>query len=94
MSLLCCLVPVGNRSALVAAPPYGIPGTLIRSNWGEFVVKLDKLFDEPDMAQAFECTLGSLKMQENHHINKFMIEFAEHTTFTGWNNVALYSEFY
>ena len=33
-------------------------------------------------------------MQENHHINKFMIEFTEHATFTGWNDVTLYGEFY
>ena len=46
------------------------------------------------MAQASECALRSLKMQENHHINKFMIEFAEHAAFTGWNDVALYGEFY
>ena len=33
-------------------------------------------------------------MQENHHINKFMIEFAEHAAFTGWNDITLYSELY
>ena len=66
----------------------------IRSNWGELVIELDKLFGEPDMAQASERALRSLKMQENHHINKFMIEFAEHAAFTGWNDVTLYGEFY
>ena len=70
------------------------PEPLIRSNWGEFVIELDKLFGELDMAQASERALRSLKMQENHHINKFMIEFAEHTAFTGWNDVALYGKFY
>ena len=49
---------------------------------------------EPDMAQASERALRSLKMQENHHINKFMIKFAEHTAFTGWNDIALYGKFY
>ena len=33
-------------------------------------------------------------MQENHHINKFMIEFAEYATFTSQNDVTLYSKFY
>ena len=33
-------------------------------------------------------------MQENHQINKYMIEFAEHVAFTGWNDVALCGEFY
>jgi len=41
-----------------------------------------------------ECALQSLKMQENHHINKFMIEFAKHTAFTGWNDITLYGELY
>ena len=41
-----------------------------------------------------EHALQSLKMQENHHINKYLIEFSEHTAYTGWNDVALYSEFY
>ena len=33
------------------------PEPSIQSNWGEFVVKLDKLFGKPDMAQASERTL-------------------------------------
>src|SRR6266481_5648134 len=33
-------------------------------------------------------------MQENHHINKYMIEFSKHAAYTGWNNAALYGEFY
>ena len=70
------------------------PEPSIQGNWGKFVIELNKLFGKLDIAQASECTLRSLKMQENHHINKFMIEFAEHAAFTGWNNVTSYSEFY
>ena len=70
------------------------PKPPIRSDWAEFVSKLDKLFGEPDLAQALERALHSLKMQENHHINKYMIEFLEHAAYTGWNDVALYGEFY
>ena len=33
-------------------------------------------------------------MQENHHINKYMIEFSEHAAYTGWNDAALYGKFY
>ena len=33
-------------------------------------------------------------MQENHHINKYMIEFSEHAAYTGWNDATLYGEFY
>ena len=72
----------------------GVPKPPIHSDWAEFVSELDKLFGEPYLAQALECALHSLKMPENHHINKYMIEFSEHAAYTGWNNVALYGEFY
>ena len=70
------------------------PEPPIRSDWAEFISELDKLFREPDLAQASERALQSLKMQENHHINKYLIEFSKHTAYTGWNVVALYGEFY
>ena len=70
------------------------PKPPIQSDWAKFISKLDKLLGEPDLTQASECTLHSIKMQENHHINKYMIAFSEHATYTGWNNVVLYGEFY
>jgi len=33
-------------------------------------------------------------MQDYQHVNKYMIEFSEHVMHTGWNDVALYGEFY
>src|SRR5882672_6966162 len=36
----------------------------------------------------------ALKMQDYQHVNKYMIKFSEHATHTGWNDVALYGEFY
>jgi len=33
-------------------------------------------------------------MQDYQHVNKYMIEFSKHATHTGWNDVALNSEFY
>ena len=70
------------------------PEPPIHSDWAKFVSKLNKLFGEPDLAQALERALRSLKIQENQHINKYLIEFSVHAAYTGWNNVALYSEFY
>ena len=70
------------------------PKPLIQSNWAEFVAELDKLFGEPNLTQSSECALQALTMQENHHINKYMIEFSKHAAYTGWNNAALYGEFY
>ena len=33
-------------------------------------------------------------MQDYQHVNKYMIKFSKHATHTGWNDVALYGEFY
>ena len=33
------------------------PKPSIQSNWGKFIVELDKLFGELDMTQALECAL-------------------------------------
>src|SRR5882724_3962973 len=33
-------------------------------------------------------------MQDYQHVNKYMIEFSEHATHMGWNDAALYGEFY
>jgi len=70
------------------------PEPSIRSNWGEFVAELNNLFGQPDLAQASERALRALKMQDYQHVNKYMIEFSEHATHTGWNDAALYGEFY
>src|SRR5882672_3043092 len=70
------------------------PKPMIQSDWGEFVEQLNIFFGKPDLAQASECTLCALKMQDYQHVNKYMIEFSEHATHTGWNDVALYGEFY
>ena len=71
-----------------------VPEPPIHSDWAKFVSELDKLVGEPDLTQASECALCSLKMQENHHINKYMIEFLEHAAYTSWNDIVLYGEFY
>jgi len=60
---------------------------------GEFVDQLNTYFGQPDLAQASKCALHALKMQDYQHVNKYMIEFSEHATDTGWNDAALYGEF-
>jgi len=66
----------------------------IREDWGEFVDELNIYFGQPDLAQSSEHALRALKMQDYQHVNKYMIEFSEHATNTGWNDAALYGEFY
>ena len=62
---------------------------MIQSDWSGFITELNNLFGEPDLAQASEWALQSLKMQENYQSNMFMIEFAEHAAFMGWNDIAV-----
>jgi len=70
------------------------PEPSIRNDWSEFVEQLNVFFGQPDLAQASERALCALKMQDYQHVNKYMIEFSEHATHTGWNDAALYGEFY
>jgi len=70
------------------------PELSIHNDWGEFVDQLNTYFGQPDLAQASERALHALKMHDYQHVNKYMIEFSEHATHTGWNDVALYGEFY
>ena len=57
----------------------------IQNDWGEFVPQLNTYFGHPDLAQASKYALCTLKMQAYQHVNKYMIEFSEHATHTGWN---------
>src|SRR5882724_3598034 len=70
------------------------PEPLIWGDWGEFVDQLNVYFGQPDLAQASKCMLPTLKMHDYQHVNKYMIEFSKHAMHTGWNDAALYAEFY
>ena len=70
------------------------PEPAIWEDWGEFVDELNVYFGQPDLAQSSERALSALKMQDYQHVNKYMIEFSKHVTNTGWNDAALYGEFY
>ena len=67
------------------------PEPAIREDWGEFFDELNIYFGQPESS---EHALRALKMQDYQHVNKYMIEFSEHATNTGWNDAALYGEFY
>ena len=59
-----------------------------------FMDQLNVYFGQPDLALASKCTLCALKMHNYQHVNQYMIEFSKHAMHTGWNDVALYGEFY
>jgi len=56
--------------------------------------QLNVYFGQPDLALASKCTLCALKMHNYQYVNQYMIEFSKHAMHTGWNDVALYGEFY
>src|SRR5882724_3053056 len=72
----------------------GSPELSIQGDWGEFVNQLNVYFGQPNLAQASECALCTLKIHDYQHVNKYMIKFSKHATHTGWNDAALYGDFY
>ena len=66
------------------------PDPSIWGDWGEFVDQLNVHFGQPDLAQDSELALHALKVHDYQHVNKYMIEFSEHTTLMGWNDAALW----
>src|SRR5882724_4999511 len=82
------------KSLCFGGNPLSYPELSIWGDWGEFVVQLNVYFGQPNLAQASECALCALKMHNYQHVNKYMIKFSEHATHTGWNDAALYGEFY
>jgi len=53
------------------------PEPSIHSTWNKFVAELNNLFGQPDISQASECALHTLKMQDYQHVNQYMIKFSE-----------------
>ena len=66
----------------------------IWNNWLLFIQELNNLFGEVDIEQTSERALKCLKMLNNHHINRYMTSFIEHTSYTRWNDAALYDAIY
>ena len=66
----------------------------IWNNWLLFIQELNNLFGEVDIEQTSERALKCLKMLDNHHVNRYMTSFAEHTSYTHWNDADLYDTFY
>jgi len=70
------------------------PEPPIRNDWALFIEELNTLFGEADLEQSSEQALKRLKMQDNHHVNRYMTSFSEHASYTHWNEAALYDAFY
>ena len=63
-------------------------------NWEAFEETLKNTFGEPDPVQTATHKLENLRMQDYHHITKYNVDFNEYSTITGYDEHALYSNYY
>jgi len=70
------------------------PEPPIQDDWALFIEELNTLFGEANLEQSSERALKRLKMQDNHHVNRYMTSFLEHASYTHWNEAVLYDAFY
>jgi hypothetical protein len=63
-------------------------------DYDEFVSELKTYFGSPDVVGEAKSKLGNLSMKPTQHISKYLIEFNRHATITGWDNRALWHQFY
>lgn len=62
--------------------------------WDDFEEALKTTFGEPDPVASASYKLDHLVMKENHHINKYNVDFSELATITGYDNRALHAMCY
>jgi Retrotransposon gag protein len=68
------------------------PPTL--SSWALFEEELHMNFGDPDEVATQECKLHTLKMNDHHHVLRYINQFKEVASMTKWNDDALRSQFY
>jgi len=66
----------------------------ILSDWSEFVSELTQMFGDPHLASTSERKLQTLRMRDNHYVNRYLVDFMKHSADTGWNDTALAHAFY
>jgi len=66
----------------------------ILSNWPEFVSELTQMFGDPHLASTSEQKLQTLRMRDNHYVNRYLVDFMKYSADTGWNDTALAHAFY
>jgi len=66
----------------------------ILSDWAEFVSELTQMFGDPHLASTSEQKLQTLRMQNIHYVNCYIVDFMKYSADTGWNDTALTHAFY
>ena len=70
------------------------PRPEILEDWGVFVRTLHDMFGDRDIMILAQSKLDALKMLDQHHAPRYIIEFAQWAPLTGYNEVALMRTFY
>lgn len=63
-------------------------------DWDVFEETLKNTFGEPDPVQTATHKLENLRMQDYHHITKYNVDFNEYSAITGFDERALYANYY
>ena len=58
-------------------------------NYNEFVSELKTYFASPDIFAKAESKLKNLSIKPTQHIAKYLVEFNQHATITGWDSRTL-----
>lgn len=64
------------------------------SSWNLFVRSLHEMFGDRNIALVAQRKIEKLKMEDNHHAQKYIIDFAQWAPLTGYNEIALAKRFY
>lgn len=64
--------------------------------WNAFEEELEATFGEPNPIAIVAATrkLDKLTMKDTHHVAKYNVKFNEYSALTGFNNRALYAQYY
>ena len=71
-----------------------VPAPAIITSWDTFVFELNDMFGDHNRPHTTQTVLASIKMNDNHHVNQFIIKFYKWSTLLGYDEVALASTFY
>ena len=70
------------------------PKPAMLTDWTTFMKGLHDMFGDRNVPLVAARTLEKLSMKDNHHVQKYMIDFAQWAPLTGYNDIALANLFY
>lgn len=71
-----------------------VPVPSVITSWDTFVFELNAMFGDRNRPHTAQTALASIKMNDTHRVNQFIIEFDKWSTLSGYDEVALALTFY